>query len=58
MCGVTLAIALARAGRRVTLIERNMADWDRVHGELMQPGGMRVLERMGLGAVSARAALI
>eukprot|EP00611_Tribonema_gayanum_P020957 TRINITY_DN3928_c0_g1_i5.p1 TRINITY_DN3928_c0_g1~~TRINITY_DN3928_c0_g1_i5.p1 ORF type:complete len:251 (+),score=57.68 TRINITY_DN3928_c0_g1_i5:192-944(+) len=48
--GASLAIAFARQGRRVTLIEKSFVLQDRIVGELMQPGGMRALETLGLAA--------
>lgn len=48
--GAALATALARQGKRVVVIERDMNMHDRIVGELMQPGGIRALERMGLAA--------
>lgn len=47
--GSTMATVLARDGRRVTLIERDMGEPDRIIGELLQPGGCEVLEKLGLG---------
>ena len=46
--GAALATALARQGRRVTVIERSMAEPDRIVGELMQPGGVKALRTLGL----------
>lgn len=46
--GCTLAISLARQGRRVLLIERNLNEPDRIVGELLQPGGVAALSRLGL----------
>ncbi|KAG5181752.1 squalene monooxygenase (N-terminal region) [Tribonema minus] len=48
--GASLAIAFAWQGRRVTLIEKSFVLQDRIVGELMQPGGMRALETLGLAA--------
>jgi 2-polyprenyl-6-methoxyphenol hydroxylase-like FAD-dependent oxidoreductase len=47
--GASLATALARDGKKVVVIERDMNMIVRIVGELMQPGGIRALERMGLG---------
>eukprot|EP01138_Halocafeteria_seosinensis_P014442 gb/GECG01014743.1/.p1 GENE.gb/GECG01014743.1/~~gb/GECG01014743.1/.p1 ORF type:complete len:600 (+),score=48.76 gb/GECG01014743.1/:1-1800(+) len=47
--GASIATSLARQGRHVKLIEREWGMVDRIVGELMQPGGIRVLERLGLG---------
>lgn len=46
--GSAMATVLARDGRRVTLIERNMEEPDRIIGELLQPGGCDVLTKLGL----------
>ena len=35
-------------GFKVLLFERDMSLQDRIVGELLQPGGVRALERMGL----------
>ncbi|KAI9031382.1 squalene epoxidase-domain-containing protein [Hyaloraphidium curvatum] len=47
--GAPLAATLARQGRRVLLIERDMREPDRIVGELMQPGGVAALRALGLG---------
>ena len=39
---------LLQAGRRVLLLERDLSTPDRIVGELLQPGGYRILERLGL----------
>ena len=39
---------LARDGRRVCLIERDMSEPDRIVGELLQPGGYNALKKLGL----------
>lgn len=46
--GAALASVLARQGKKVAVIERNMNQIERIVGELLQPGGVRALERMGL----------
>jgi hypothetical protein len=48
VAGCTSAIALAKQGYRVTLIERDLSEQDRIVGELLQPGGVRALERLGI----------
>ena len=47
--GSALAAVLARDGRRVTVIERDLKEPDRIVGELLQPGGRRALDTLGLG---------
>lgn len=46
--GSAMAAVLARDGRRVTVVERDMKEPDRIVGELLQPGGFRVLKDLGL----------
>ena len=46
--GSALAATLAREGRRVTVIERDLSEPDRIVGELLQPGGRRALKQLGL----------
>ncbi|KAI0030634.1 squalene epoxidase-like protein [Vararia minispora EC-137] len=54
--GTTLAQALSRGsaarptGRyRIALLERSLAEPDRIVGELLQPGGREILQRLGMG---------
>lgn len=46
--GCALAITLARQGRSVTLLEKSMKQPDRIVGELLQPGGVEALEKLGI----------
>lgn len=46
--GASVAVALAKQGRKVVVIERQPELPDSVKGELLQPGGVRALEGMGL----------
>ncbi|XP_016095727.1 squalene monooxygenase-like [Sinocyclocheilus grahami] len=46
--GSAMASVLARDGRRVTVVERDMREPDRIVGELLQPGGYRALKELGL----------
>ncbi|KAJ8394668.1 hypothetical protein AAFF_G00044710 [Aldrovandia affinis] len=46
--GSAMAAVLARDGRRVTVIERDLREPDRIVGELLQPGGYRALRELGL----------
>lgn len=46
--GSAMAAVLARDGRRVTVVERDMREPDRIVGELLQPGGFRALRKLGL----------
>ena len=47
--GSALSAVLARDGRQVVVIERDLKEPDRIVGELMQPGGCRALNTLGLG---------
>jgi squalene monooxygenase len=47
--GCAAAFALAKQGRSVLLLERWMKEPDRIVGELLQPGGVSALEKLGLG---------
>ncbi|XP_043930154.1 squalene monooxygenase [Protopterus annectens] len=46
--GSALAAVLARDGRKVTVIERDLKEPDRIVGELLQPGGYKALKGLGL----------
>ncbi|XP_051722201.1 squalene monooxygenase [Ctenopharyngodon idella] len=46
--GSAMASVLARDGRRVTVVERDMKEPDRIVGELLQPGGYLALRELGL----------
>ncbi|XP_067252755.1 squalene monooxygenase [Chanodichthys erythropterus] len=46
--GSAMAAVLARDGRRVTVVERDMKEPDRIVGELLQPGGFLALKELGL----------
>ena len=50
--GSALAATLSKDGRRITVIERDMNKPDRIVGELLQPGGRRALQKLGLGGQS------
>ncbi|MEE6463145.1 hypothetical protein FKM82_005800 [Ascaphus truei] len=47
--GSALAAVLARDGRKVAVIERDLKEPDRIVGELLQPGGFHALKDLGLG---------
>ncbi|XP_028326482.1 squalene monooxygenase [Gouania willdenowi] len=50
--GSAMATTLARDGRRVMVVERDLREPDRIVGELLQPGGYRALTELGIqGAV-------
>jgi squalene monooxygenase len=46
--GCAAAFALAKQGRSVLLLERWLKEPDRIVGELLQPGGVSALEKLGL----------
>jgi 6-methylpretetramide 4-monooxygenase len=48
MGGLLLALALARGGRTVTIIERQQSLRPVARGELLQPNGIRILDQLGL----------
>ncbi|BFZ16988.1 hypothetical protein BsWGS_20027 [Bradybaena similaris] len=48
VAGSAMAAVLARDGRKVTVIEMSMKEPDRIVGELLQPGGVRALAKLGL----------
>lgn len=52
--GCAAAVALARQGRSVILLEKSLKEPDRIVGELLQPGGVRALEGLGLRGLFPR----
>lgn len=46
--GCAAAVTFARQGRSVILLERSMKEPDRIVGELLQPGGVSALHKLGL----------
>jgi squalene monooxygenase len=46
--GSSLAFALGEQGRSVILLEKSLKEPDRIVGELLQPGGVEALEKLGL----------
>ncbi|KAJ5182584.1 squalene monooxygenase [Penicillium capsulatum] len=46
--GSALAVALGKQGRSVILLESSLKEPDRIVGELLQPGGVEALEKLGL----------
>ncbi|MEU9233633.1 FAD-dependent monooxygenase [Streptomyces subrutilus] len=56
--GLALALMLLRSGVRVTHVERSTALRREFHGEILQPGGQRILDELGvLAAARARGSL-
>jgi farnesyl-diphosphate farnesyltransferase len=48
LAGTAAALTLARRGWKVLLVEKNERIPERIIGELMQPGGLEMLEKLGL----------
>ena len=48
VAGATLAASLGKSGRKVAIVERNLSERDVIIGELLQPGGVALLQQMGL----------
>jgi squalene monooxygenase len=46
--GCSLSVTLANQGRQVILFERDWSEPDRIVGELLQPGGVAALTKLGL----------
>ncbi|KAF4638016.1 hypothetical protein G7Y89_g59 [Cudoniella acicularis] len=46
--GCAAATTFARQGRSVLLLERSLREPNRIVGELLQPGGVNALERLGM----------
>ncbi|WWD18298.1 hypothetical protein CI109_102748 [Kwoniella shandongensis] len=51
VAGCALAYSLSHSGRSVVVLERDLSEPDRIVGELLQPGGVEALEKLGLGSV-------
>jgi hypothetical protein len=50
--GCASAVAFGKQGRSVILLERSLEEPDRIVGELLQPGGVYALEKLGLRGMS------
>ncbi|EIW73585.1 hypothetical protein TREMEDRAFT_42427 [Tremella mesenterica DSM 1558] len=48
IAGTAIAYGLASTGRSILLLERDLSEPDRIVGELLQPGGVAALHRLGL----------
>ena len=46
--GCAISVALGNQGRSVILLEKSLKQPDRIVGELLQPGGVQALEKLGL----------
>lgn len=47
IAGSALAFAMAKQGRTVAVIERDLSEPEKIIGELLQPGGVQKLEELG-----------
>lgn len=47
IAGSALAFAMAKQGRRVAVIERDLSEPEKIIGELLQPGGVEKLDELG-----------
>ena len=50
IAGSTLAATLGKQGRKVLIIERDITPPDTFRGELLQPGGVKKIQELGLGS--------
>ncbi len=48
VAGAAMASYLGKNGKKVVVIEKSLAEMDRILGELLQPGGVQMLRKMGL----------
>lgn len=48
VAGSAMASYLGKNGKKVAVIEKSLAEMDRILGELLQPGGVQMLRKMGL----------
>ncbi|GFF56609.1 probable squalene monooxygenase [Aspergillus lentulus] len=49
VAGCATAVAFGKQGQTVVLLEKSLAQPERVVGELLQPGGVRALHSLGIG---------
>lgn len=49
IAGSALSYSLSKTGRNVLLLERDLSEPDRIVGELLQPGGVAALNKLGMG---------
>jgi hypothetical protein len=50
--GCAAAVAFGKQGRSVILLEKSLKEPDRIVGELLQPGGVNALEKLGMRGTS------
>ena len=51
--GCAAAVAFGKQGRSVILLEKSLKQPDRIVGELLQPGGVNALEKLGMRGTAA-----
>jgi squalene monooxygenase len=49
IAGCSSAVAFGKQGRTVVLLEKSLAQPERVVGELLHPGGVHALHSLGMG---------
>jgi squalene monooxygenase len=52
--GCAAAVAFGKQGRSVLLLEKSLKEPDRIVGELLQPGGVNALEKLGMRGTATR----
>ena len=52
--GCAAAVAFGKQGRSVILLEKSLKEPDRIVGELLQPGGVNALEKLGMRGTQTR----
>jgi squalene monooxygenase len=52
--GCAAAVAFGNQGRSVILLEKSLKEPDRIVGELLQPGGVNALEKLGMRGTATR----
>jgi squalene monooxygenase len=48
VAGAAMAAYLGNHGKKVVVVEKSLAEMDRILGELLQPGGVQMLKKLGL----------
>jgi len=48
VAGAAMASYLGKNGKKVVVVEKSLSEMDRILGELLQPGGVQMLHKMGL----------
>jgi squalene monooxygenase len=49
VCGITLSHTLAKLGKKVLVVEKDVSNAERFVGEVLQPAGCNMLRELGLG---------